>query len=57
MTLNEITNEISAGRPVVATINWNSGSGEHFVAIAGVFFWLLDLVLAAVTRLLSGQGS
>jgi preprotein translocase subunit SecE len=28
-----------------------------FVAIAGVFFWLLDLVLAAVTRLLSGQGS
>jgi len=27
-----------------------------FVAIAGVFFWLLDLVLAWATRALSGQG-
>ena len=28
-----------------------------FVAIAGVFFWLLDLVLAWATRTLTGQGS
>jgi preprotein translocase subunit SecE len=28
-----------------------------FVALAGVFFWGLDLVLAWLTRLLSGQGS
>jgi preprotein translocase subunit SecE len=28
-----------------------------FVAIAGVFFWLLDWVLAWATRTLTGQGS
>jgi preprotein translocase subunit SecE len=28
-----------------------------FVAIAGVFFWVLDLVLAWATRSLTGQGS
>jgi len=28
-----------------------------FVIIAGVFFWLLDLVLAWATRALTGQGS
>ena len=28
-----------------------------FVAVAGVFFWLLDLVLAWATRTLTGQGS
>jgi preprotein translocase subunit SecE len=28
-----------------------------FIVIAGMFFWLLDLVLASLTRLLSGQGS
>jgi preprotein translocase subunit SecE len=27
-----------------------------FVAIAGVFFWVLDLILAWATRALSGQG-
>ena len=27
-----------------------------FVALAGLFFWLLDLLLAYVTRLLTGQG-
>ena len=27
-----------------------------FVVIAGIFFWLLDLVLAWATRALSGQG-
>jgi preprotein translocase subunit SecE len=27
-----------------------------FVGIAGVFFWLVDLALAAATRFLSGQG-
>ena len=27
-----------------------------FVGIAGVFFWLIDLALAAATRFLSGQG-
>jgi preprotein translocase subunit SecE len=28
-----------------------------FVAIASVFFWLLDLMLASVTRFFTGQGS
>src|SRR5215813_7055426 len=28
-----------------------------FVAVAGVFFWVLDLVLAWATRFLTGQGS
>jgi preprotein translocase subunit SecE len=28
-----------------------------FVIIAGIFFWLLDLVLAWATRMLTGQGS
>jgi preprotein translocase subunit SecE len=28
-----------------------------FVAIASVFFWLLDLLLASVTRFFTGQGS
>jgi preprotein translocase subunit SecE len=28
-----------------------------FVIVAGLFFWLLDLVLAWATRLLTGQGS
>jgi preprotein translocase subunit SecE len=28
-----------------------------FVTVAGVFFWLLDLVLAWATRFLTGQGS
>ena len=28
-----------------------------FVAIAGVFFWVLDLVLAWATKFLTGQGS
>jgi preprotein translocase subunit SecE len=28
-----------------------------FVAIAGVFFWIVDLVLAWATRHLTGQGS
>jgi preprotein translocase subunit SecE len=28
-----------------------------FVVIAGVFFWLLDLVLAWATKFLTGQGS
>jgi preprotein translocase subunit SecE len=28
-----------------------------FIVIAGMFFWLLDLLLAWVTRLLTGQGS
>jgi len=27
-----------------------------FVTVAGVFFWLVDLVLAWATRALSGQG-
>jgi len=27
-----------------------------FVVVAGLFFWLLDVVLAYVTRLLTGQG-
>jgi preprotein translocase subunit SecE len=27
-----------------------------FVAVAGVFFWLLDWVLAYATKLLTGQG-
>ena len=27
-----------------------------FVGVAGVFFWLVDLALAAATRFLSGQG-
>jgi preprotein translocase subunit SecE len=27
-----------------------------FVAVAGVFFWVLDLILAWATRALSGQG-
>jgi hypothetical protein len=35
MRLDEITTEIDAGRPVVATIQWLSGV-EHYVAIAGV---------------------
>jgi preprotein translocase subunit SecE len=28
-----------------------------FVAVAGVFFWLLDLVLAWATKFFTGQGS
>jgi len=28
-----------------------------FVAITATFFWLLDLLLAAVTRFFTGQGS
>jgi preprotein translocase subunit SecE len=28
-----------------------------FVAIASLFFWLLDLLLASVTRFFTGQGS
>jgi preprotein translocase subunit SecE len=28
-----------------------------FVVIAGIFFWLLDLVLAWATKFLTGQGS
>jgi preprotein translocase subunit SecE len=28
-----------------------------FVIVAGLFFWLLDLVLAWATRLLTGQGT
>jgi preprotein translocase subunit SecE len=28
-----------------------------FVVVAGLFFWLLDLVLAWATRILTGQGS
>jgi preprotein translocase subunit SecE len=28
-----------------------------FVAIAGVFFWLLDLALAWATKFFTGQGS
>jgi preprotein translocase subunit SecE len=28
-----------------------------FIVIAGMFFWLLDLLLAWITRLLTGQGS
>jgi preprotein translocase subunit SecE len=28
-----------------------------FVTVAGVFFWVLDLVLAWATRFLTGQGS
>jgi preprotein translocase subunit SecE len=28
-----------------------------FVAVAGLFFWLLDLVLAWATKTLTGQGS
>ena len=28
-----------------------------FIVIAGMFFWLLDLALAGVTRWLTGQGS
>jgi len=28
-----------------------------FVAVASVFFWLLDLMLASVTRFFTGQGS
>ena len=27
-----------------------------FIVIAGAFFWVLDLVLAWITRMLSGQG-
>ncbi len=27
-----------------------------FIVIAGLFFWLLDLLLAWATRLLTGQG-
>ena len=27
-----------------------------FVAVAGMFFWLVDLALAAATKFLSGQG-
>ncbi len=27
-----------------------------FIAIAGLFFWILDLLLAWATRLLTGQG-
>jgi preprotein translocase subunit SecE len=27
-----------------------------FIAIAGLFFWLLDFVLAWATKLLTGQG-
>jgi len=27
-----------------------------FVAVAGVFFWVLDLVLAWATKTLTGQG-
>ena len=27
-----------------------------FAVIAGIFFWLLDLLLAWATKLLSGQG-
>jgi hypothetical protein len=41
MTLDEITAEITAGRPVVADIQWNN-DGQHVVAIAGV---LNDLLL------------
>jgi preprotein translocase subunit SecE len=28
-----------------------------FVAVAGLFFWVLDLVLAWATKYLTGQGS
>jgi hypothetical protein len=41
MSLDEITAEIKAGRPVVVDINWNNGSGQHSVAIAGVLNNLL----------------
>jgi hypothetical protein len=33
--LDQLANEIGAGRPIVASITWFSG-GTHFVAIAGV---------------------
>jgi len=35
LTLEQITTEISAGRPIAVDIAWNSG-GQHCVAIAGV---------------------
>jgi hypothetical protein len=42
LTLDEIAAEIAAGRPIAVDINWNSGVGQHVVAIAGV---LNDLLL------------
>lgn len=36
LTLAQIASEVNAGRPVVATIKWNSNSAEHFVSIAGI---------------------
>ena len=42
MSLDAITSEISAGRPLAVDITWNSGAGSHVVAIAGV---LNDLLL------------
>lgn len=34
-SLAQITSEIAAGRPVIASITWNTG-GTHFVIIDGV---------------------
>ncbi len=36
LTLAQVASEVSAGRPVVATIAWNSNGAEHFVSVAGV---------------------
>jgi hypothetical protein len=36
VTLDQITSEIAAGRPIAVDIAWKSGSGQHCIAIAGV---------------------
>jgi hypothetical protein len=36
LSLSEIASEVNAGRPVCASIAWNSGNGQHVVTIAGV---------------------
>ena len=36
MSLDDITAEINARRPLAVDITWNSGAGSHVVAIAGV---------------------
>jgi predicted double-glycine peptidase len=35
VTLDRLTQEVNAGRPVIAGITWNSGN-SHYVTIAGV---------------------
>jgi hypothetical protein len=43
MSLDAITAEISAGRPLAVDITWNSGAGSHVVAIAGAQRPVADL--------------